>query len=190
MIASLKGKVQSFLDEALILEVNQVGYELYCSQSSLSQFEGMEEVFCHVYTHVREDAIQLFGFSSLQEKKLFLSLIKVSGIGPKVALGILSATPVERILEFIDQGDVGALSKLPKIGKKKAEQIVLALKDKLKFVEEESLVSKSRPSDEIKSALIHLGFKAQEVEKVVSQLNPGLTLQEGVRQGLAALTQI
>mgnify|MGYP000185700389 CR=1 FL=1 len=118
MIGYLRGRPTEIGAETAIIDVQGVGYELLCSQQTLFDMEDQELVQLRVYTHVREDALQLYGFYSNSEKELFLSLIKVNGIGPKMAMGILSAAAKDMLISLIEQGDVKGLSKLPKIGKK------------------------------------------------------------------------
>ncbi len=136
---------------------------------------------------MREDALQLFGFNSLNERMLFTSLLKVNGIGPKSAMNILGAAPFSNIQSWIELGDTKALSHLPKVGKKTAEQVVLTLQGKLVRVDDASPM-KSTHRQEIVSALVHLGFRLIDVEKVVEQMPPDVDFQNGVRQGLSALT--
>ena len=142
-------------------------------------------VLLYIYTHVREDIFQLYGFSHKKEKELFCSLIKVNGIGPKVALGILSACPFETLIHLIAEKNVKDLAKLPKIGRKKAEQIILSLKDVTKNIQYNASVFPAR--NEIFSALLHLGFKSTEIENVVNKLNPSSNVEEGVRHALSEL---
>lgn len=174
--------------DSLVLDIRGVGYELTCSSTSISAVSGKEVVQLWVHTHVREDQISLFGFFSPSEKKLFLSLIKVNGIGPKMAIQVLSAAPFDKILKMIDDGDVKSLVALPKIGKKKAEQIVLTLKGQLVFADNSSPGSSFVARADIVSALVNLGFRLTDVEKTVDQMPKETDLQAGVRQGLAALT--
>ncbi len=189
MIALLRGKATALHENTLIVDVNGVGYEVTCSE--LTKFDLLEKEYCKVliHTHVREDAIVLFGFSTPIEKQMFLSLVKVNGIGPKMAMTILSAGSVESILKFIDEGDVKGLSSLPKIGKKKAEQIILTLKGKLIIEDQNKTLSTFLSRDDICSALIHLGFKPNDVALVVDKMDSSIDLQTGVRIGLSALTQ-
>ena len=187
MIASLKGQVLNIEKETLVIEVNNIGYEVFCSQHLLSQVVEGESLRLFIFNHVREDQFTLFGFLDALEKKLFLSLIKVNGIGPKVALAILSAATVESLLEMIESGNVKKLSSLPRIGKKKAEQIILSLKGKLILADTVNrAVNKNKT--EISGALVHLGFKALDVEKVVSSFSTEIEVDEGVREGLKQLT--
>lgn len=138
MIGYLKGRCVYLDQESVILEVQGVGYEVYCSLGTLSELSAsmQEEVVFWIYTHVREDQLQLFGFLTKEEKNLFLSLLKVNGVGPKSALSILSGARYNQLVEMIESGDAKALSQLPKIGKKTAEQIILSLQGKLVRIEE------------------------------------------------------
>lgn len=207
MIAQLKGFILEVSPEVAILDVNGVGYELTCSLNTLAELQAdlmggsgatakpSKPVQVYTYTHVREDVLQLFGFSSKAEKQLFMTLLKVNGIGPKMAIHILSGGSVDHILSLIESEDVKALSKLPKVGKKTAEQMVLTLKGKLVIHETE--ISKKTASvaqkltgahRDIHSALVNLGFRSQDVDVVISQLPKEIDLQEGIRQGLSALS--
>lgn len=189
MISWLKGQPQFLDEEHLTLIVHGVGYELLCSQNTLDDLAGESMAEIYVHTHVREDALQLFGFSSLAEKKVFLSLNKVNGIGPKLAVTILSATTVDEIVGMIEAEDAKALSKLPRIGKKTAEQIILSLKGKLVRASEDTQQKEMFAArQEIVSALVHLGFRVADVEKVVAQMRPDTDVHTGVRRGLSALT--
>jgi Holliday junction DNA helicase RuvA len=115
-------------------------------------------------------------------------LIKVSGIGPKVALKILSGAPLGTIVQMIEEGNVKGLSQLPKVGKKTAEQIVLELKGKLVLADEQRPRSTFSARSDIISALVNLGFKVQDVEKVVDQMEVSTDFEEGLRKGLSTLT--
>ena len=189
MIGYLQGRPLRVSADSLILLVQGVGYELSCSTQTLQSLDGRSFVELWVYTHVREDALQLFGFASETEKTMFLSLLKVNGIGPKSALNMLSGAPVDQIMGWIEDANAGALSKLPKVGKKTAEQIVLTLQGKLVRAGGESVASSrfvTRP--QIISALVNLGFRIGDVEGVVDQMSPDTDLESGVRQALSALT--
>jgi holliday junction DNA helicase RuvA len=188
MIGYLQGRPLRFTPDSMILLVNGVGYDLSCSTQSLTDLDGKSFVEVWVHTHVREDALQLFGFSTEIERALFLSLLKVNGIGPKSALNILSGAPTRQILQWIEDANAPALSKLPKIGKKTAEQIVLTLQGKLVRSEGEAAGQRFVARPQIVSALVNLGFRLAEVEKVVDQMPPDTDLENGLRQGLAGLT--
>jgi Holliday junction DNA helicase RuvA len=188
MIGFLQGQPRQLDDEALIMMVHGVGYELICSTNTLGDVAGQDRAELFVYTHVREDAIHLFGFSSLNEKRVFLSLLKVNGIGPKLAITILSSASVEKIISMIEAEDAKGLSQLPRVGKKTAEQIILSLKGKLVRAEEVVAQNRFSARPDIVSALVHLGFRVQDVEKVVDQMDAKVDVQTGVRIGLSALT--
>jgi Holliday junction DNA helicase RuvA len=192
VIGSVRGTVVEVTAESALIEVGGVGYEITASLGTLAELSTKrgQTVFLLTYTHVREDILQLFGFSERAEKNLFTSLLKVNGIGPKMAINILSGERVERILRMIDEGDVKALSKFPKVGKKTAEQMVLTLKGKLVMEESAAAPAKGGTNRELTSALVNLGFRLNDVEKVVSELPKDLELQEGIRRGLAALTSM
>ena len=186
MIGYLRGNPVSRGEDSFVIDVKGVGYELFCSQNTLDGVEDQKEISIFVYTHVREDNIQLFGFSSMVEKKLFLSLIKVNGVGPKMAIGILSGASISRIIEMIESGDVKALTQLPKVGKKKAEQIILSLRGQV--VDDKVVETMVSGRNEITSALVHLGFRLNDVEPIVGKMPDDMSVQEGIRLGLAALT--
>jgi Holliday junction DNA helicase RuvA len=189
MIGYLQGRPLRFGADHLILLVSGVGYELHCSAQTLTALEGREFVELWVHTHVREDALQLFGFATETEKSLFLSLLKVNGIGPKSAVTALSGAPTTQIWDWIEDSNVSALTKLPKIGKKSAEQIVLTLQGKLvRAGGEVGASSRFVTRPQIVSALVNLGFRLPEVEKVVDQMAANTDLESGVRQGLSALS--
>jgi len=193
MIGYLKGILVEATPEAALIDVNGVGYEILASVNTLLDLQSLlgKEVIVWIHTHVREDAFQLFGFHSKEEKNLFLSLLKVNGVGPKMALSILSGGRVEQIHEMIESGNAKALSGLPKVGKKTAEQIILTLKGKLVLIEKTETSSKKKPTSphpEITSALINLGYKPLAVEQYVSTLPRDADLEESIRRGLAALS--
>lgn len=188
MIGYLHGEVMEVNTDHVILNVNGVGYEILCTLDTLSRMILGEAVSFYTYTHVREDVLQLFGFLQTEEKQFFLSLLKVNGVGPKMAIAMMSGAPALRIMEFIENEDIKALSKLPKVGKKKAEQMVLTLKGKLVLSKEVGGVAVSSSSKEVTSALINLGFKPPQVDEVVKKLDPNMDVQEGVRWALSQLS--
>ncbi len=198
MIARLHGELVEVNEDSCVLMCGGVGYELHCSLSTLAEIQELKNkpVLMQVHTHVREDALQLFGFTTTVEKAMFLSLLKVNGIGPKSAVNILGGATVNQIWNMIEGEDVKALSKLPKVGKKTAEQMILSLKGKLVLAEENGKTMKravSTVQSQVSSALINLGFRSQDVEIVMSSMDfvaDKFSVEEGIRQGLAALTNI
>ena len=189
MIGYLRGKIIEVLPDSALIDVGGVGYEIHASKHTLGDFEGLlgKDIIVWVHTHVREDMLQLFGFHSKDEKNLFLSLLKVNGVGPKMALSILSGGRVQEISRMIEGGDAKALSGIPRLGKKTAEQIILTLKGKLVSINEQ-ISMKSQAQTQITSALLNLGYKSQLVDQFVSGLPLDISLEDGVRKALQTLS--
>ena len=172
MIAHLRGLLLSKSPNAVVIDCNGVGYELAISVSTFTELgaEG-STVRLHVHTHVREDALALFGFAELTEKRLFEKLLTISGIGPKLAITVLSGISAERLVGAIRAGDHATLTKIPGIGKKTAERVVLELKDKLDdmagFVPADAPVSLGGIADDVLSALVNLGYPRPVAQKAV-----------------------
>ncbi len=199
MIGFLAGKIIDRDEDGCVLEVNGVGYELSCSVTTLDDTLSADDVRLWVHTAVREDAITLYGFSAATEKQMFMALLKVNGVGPKMAIKILSAAPTDHLSMMIEAGDVKALSGLPKVGKKTAEQLVLSLKGKLVVAPssdaaragKKPLATTARFSGsraDILSALVNLGFRLIDAERVVGDLPEDVEVQTGIRTGLQALS--
>lgn len=199
MIAYIKGIVTHRLVEAVYVNVHDVGYRVYVPSSVQSQLQVGEETCLYTYTNVREDAIQLYGFLTIEDYELFLMLISVSGVGPKLGLGILSAISPDQFVGLIISGDTKGLQKLPGIGKKSAERLVLELKDKIEslgiagtFTPSGNISALVKPSvgvaEEVIEALMALGYSAQEVQPVVQDVYDGTQeVPELLKQVLAAL---
>ncbi|MCI0468927.1 MAG: Holliday junction branch migration protein RuvA [Nitrospirae bacterium] len=157
MIASLRGKLISKKPDSLIIDVGGVGYNVQVPLTILSSLpEENEQVFLHIYTHVREDILQLYGFQSDDEKRIFTTLIGITGIGPKIALNVLSTIPPDKFHHAINSEDVDVLCRVPGLGKKTAHRIILELKDKLP-----SMIQGKTDLifDDTLSALVNLGYK-------------------------------
>ncbi len=156
MIGSLRGKLISRRPDNLIVEVNGIGYQVNVPLSILSNLpEEGSNVFLNIYTHVREDALQLYGFSTEEEKKIFTVLLSITGIGPKMALNILSGISHSDFLTAIEKEDVALLCRIPGLGKKTAHRLILELKEKLPSAEK----PKDRVFEDTLSALVNLGYK-------------------------------
>jgi Holliday junction DNA helicase RuvA len=173
VIAHLRGVLVSKSPNAVVVECAGVGYELAISVATFTDLgaEG-SETRLHVHTHVREDALALFGFSELPEKRLFEKLLTISGIGPKLAITVLSGISAERLVGAIRSGDHATLTKIPGIGKKTAERVVLELKDKLDdmagFTPSATAVpSMGAVADDVLSALVNLGYPRPTAQKAV-----------------------
>lgn len=187
MIGLLSGKIAHVFEDSLVLKVGDVGYQI--TLSNIKEYSINDSFQFWIYTHVREDALQLFGFLDLKDKQFFQALIKISGIGPKMAMQILSGTSVNELVRYIESEDVKSLTKLPKIGQKKAEQIVLSLKGKWTIVQNirgEEVPEKLR--SEVLSALLNLGFKRPSIEKSFEQLEEWTDFQSVVKICLNYLT--
>ena len=134
MIYSLSGKINIVDEKVATVDVNGVAYEVICSSSTIGDLSGKQSATVYTYLQVREDGVSLFGFSSLEEKKMFLNLISVSGIGPKMAISILSGITPKMLAGAVANSNVAVLTKIKGLGKKTAERLVLELKEKVESV--------------------------------------------------------
>jgi Holliday junction DNA helicase RuvA len=171
MIAHLRGRILTKRPNQAVVDVNGVGYEVAISIPTFSELPNAGgDVSLHIHTHVREDALALYGFLRAQEKELFERLIAVSGIGPKLAITVLSGMQAEKMVAAIRGNDIAALTKIPGIGKKTAERMVLELRDKLdSFGVAAAVVSKHSPVEEdVLSALTNLGYQRATAERALA----------------------
>ena len=172
MIAHLRGLLLTKSPNQIVVECAGVGYEVAISVATFSALanEGAQ-VAVHVYTNVREDQIALFGFAEMQEKRLFEKLLTISGIGPKLAITVLSGISADRLVAAIRGGDHGTLTRIPGIGKKTAERVVLELKDKLEDmavpVAAGAVTHHGPAGDDAISALVNLGYQRPVAQKAV-----------------------
>ena len=194
MIASLKGIVQSKKPEGIIVDVSGIGYHVSVPLCSLGDIpDPGKSVFLHTYTHVREDILQLFGFLSEEEQKVFKILMGISGIGPKLGLAILSGMPVQKFVESVQNEDVTTLSTIPGLGKKTASRVVLELKGKLPSLSDNGASSSPEASaagDSI-SALVNLGYKKSLAESAVQKAvdNGSAAIEDIIKEALKYLTK-
>ncbi len=185
MISSLRGKVQEIDVNTITLDVNGVGYEILCSGETVSNLDAKKEVTVIIYTDVREDAINLYGFSDKLEKRVFLLLTKVKGLGAKSASEVISKINKIELLRIIGNENVQALQQIKGIGKKTAERIVLELKDQVtQFANlhyDGLAIEKSIIPDrqEAVSALVALGFARKDAEVAVSNVKNSSKLDTG-----------
>lgn len=193
MIGYLKGKIISAKPTQIILDVNNVGYLIHISISTFEKISDQNEVLLYIHTYVREDALNLYGFYSEAEKEMFELLISISGIGPKVALSILSGISVEELQSAIQSENVSRLVSVPGVGRKTAERVVLELKSKVGFIE--TAASKGIDftiKQEAVLALTTLGYNQKVADKIVRDLlssNPSFTLEELIKKSLAELNK-
>ncbi|AZR82383.1 MULTISPECIES: Holliday junction branch migration protein RuvA [Piscirickettsiaceae] len=199
MIGFLSGKLHAKRPPQILIDVNGVGYEIEAPMSTFYAIgEAGADVTLLTHMHVREDAMLLFGFATEQERNLFKELIKVNGIGAKMAIGILSAMSVNDFVGLVDVGDAPALTKIPGVGKKTAERLVIEMRDRLKGWGAVDGVAPSAGTASPKletvgnmapaiEALVSLGYKPAQAEKMVNAVEKGLSLEETIKQALMTI---
>ena len=197
MIAQLRGIILEKQPPQLLLEVNQIGYEIDAPMSTFYRLPDVgQEVTLHIHFVVREDAHHLFGFYSREERTLFRTLLKVNGVGPRLGLTILSSIDPNEFVQCVIHNDTESLVRLPGIGKKTAERLIIEMRDKLAHwqevtpVELKATIENTRQScnqivQDAISALIALGYKPQEASRAVSRVDNGeLNSEEIIRRSL------
>ena len=191
MIGFLRGKVVQLLSDYCLLDVGGVGYRVFIPTSTRSRLKSGEEAMLYTHLSVREDAMTLYGFDSQEEYQGFQMLISVSGIGPKVALGILSAITVSKLFQAIHGKQLAVLTKLPGVGKKSAERMVLELKDKaaeLDGAEGEFDSPVEEPADgglsDAAAALSSLGYSQAEISSVLRKAKASMSTEETIKFAL------
>jgi holliday junction DNA helicase RuvA len=179
MIGWLRGAVRARTDDRLVVDVNGVGYVVQVPLGAGAHLELEAELDLHVYTHVREDSLQLFGFETAAALATFETLITVSGVGPKLAQAILGSLDTDALAEAIDLGDIAMLKKVPGVGKRVAERLSLELRGKIRSSGDEAtrtgkpVATRLNTSDawrDVESALANLDYRKKEVESVLEQL--------------------
>jgi Holliday junction DNA helicase RuvA len=183
MIARLRGTLVARTADGLVLDVNGVGYLVQATPSAASK--GGDEITVETYLHVREDALQLYGFGEPAERELFEHLLAVSGVGPKVALAIVSGSSPADLRRAIALDDTARFEAIPGIGKKTAQRVVLELKEKLGTMDEPTPIA-GKPHAVARDALVELGWSATEAEEALAATDPELSPEERVRQALKA----
>jgi Holliday junction DNA helicase RuvA len=185
MIARLRGKPVASTPEGLVLDVGGVGYLVAATPSAVRKADGADEVAVETYLHVRDDALQLYGFADRAERELFVQLLSVNGVGPKVALAIVSGSPAEELRRAIVREDAARFQAIPGIGKKTAERIVLELKEKI-GVASVAPVAGNEPDDHVvaRDALVELGYSLADAERALGRTDPDDPPEERVRQAL------
>ncbi|HEX7415777.1 MAG TPA: Holliday junction branch migration protein RuvA [Smithellaceae bacterium] len=200
MIALISGKIAYKGISHVIVDTQGVGYRIFIPLTTFYELPAAgQNVILHVHTHVKQDAINLFGFYTLQEKELFQLMISVSGIGPKIAMNILSGISAQELLRAISRGDVGKLVSIPGVGKKMAERLILELKEK---VIKKMLMEKMPAADDqhkaneiiiedVLSALVNLGYKSNiakdALDKVLQSSEKELVMDQLLKKTLKIL---
>lgn len=198
MIALIRGTLAYKSIDHVIVDVGGVGYRLSIPLSTFYSLPETGEVSLYTHTHVREDALLLYGFLSIEEKDLFVILIGISGVGPKLAINILSHIPVGDLKRALAEGDIKRLSSLPGIGKKTAERLVLELKDKIGPLDGLPVSPGAMATvettagaliNDVISALVNLGYKENQARKVLEsmELGPNLTMEVALKGALKIL---
>jgi len=195
MIGSLIGLIKEKTPSSILLEVNGIGYEIAVPLSTSFQLPNVGES-AYLLTHlvVREDQHSLYGFATDEERKLFRALIKISGVGAKLAITILSGTNVNGFIQSVVNEDIDALVHLPGIGKKTAERLIVEMKDKVSEIssDENSLSQNNENSAvaEAINALVNLGYKTKDAKNILDKIeSEGLTVEELIRQALKSLNK-
>jgi holliday junction DNA helicase RuvA len=185
VIARLRGKAVASTAEGLVLDVGGVGYLVAATPSAVRQADAADEIVVETYLHVREDTLQLYGFAERAERELFVQLLTVNGIGPKVALAIVSGSPVADLRRAIASGDAARFQAIPGIGRKTAERIVLELREKLGDGMPTSPEASAGAGHVVaRDALVELGYSVLEAERALADTEPDLPPEERVRLAL------
>lgn len=186
MIAYLSGQA-SVVEDYLVILVNGVGYQVYTQNTLLSKINDHPQIELYIYTHVREDALELFGFESPAQLKLFKLILSVSGVGPKTALSILDLG-TNQVIDAVQNAKVNVLTKVPRVGKKLAQKIIIDLRSKLGSLKELNLSPKTNKQTELIQALEALGFDGTDAETILDQIEvETLSIQEAIKQAIKLL---
>jgi len=193
MIAHLRGKLLEKHPNQAVVETAGVGYDVTISVPTFSELTSVgSEVSLHIHTHVREDQLALYGFGRPEEKQLFEKLITVSGIGPKLGITILSGMPADDMMNAIRGNDIARLTKIPGIGKKTAERMVLELRDKLPpqgADQVREISSLSATQEDVLSALVNLGYQRAAAERALSAVEKNGPFDAMFRAALAVMAK-
>ncbi len=191
MIGYLTGKIISLKPTKILLDVNGVGYAVNISINTFENISDLTTISLFIYTSVKEDSITLYGFFTESEKQMFELLISVTGIGPKLALSILSGIKTDDLKDAIQRGDISRIIAVPGIGRKTGERLVLELKNKVDHVSEEGIKEFSFSiKNEAVSALTTLGYNSKTADKVIRDIlfeNANISLEELIKKALGNL---
>ncbi len=188
MISQLKGILIDNTESQITIDIHGVGYGVYTTEQWRTQHQLNDECNVYIYTHVKEEALELFGFESKQEKRLFELLLSVSGIGPKTALAILNKG-VSNVEGAIIQANVSFFGGIPRIGKKNAQKIIIELKNKIGSVNELNLNEEPGMEQDIVVALSQMGFSRQEIKHVLQQhFDATQSIEQNIKTALKQLS--
>jgi Holliday junction DNA helicase RuvA len=191
MIATLKGEITEKSNDTVVLECGGIGYGLYVTFEDFGALEKGSSVKLYVHEHIRENAHDLFGFRSPETKALFEQLLSVNGVGPKMALAILSIANTAQVKQAIAAGDTKFISQAVGVGKRVAERVVVDLKDKVGLISSEDAtgflaVPSGNPNDEALQGLVALGYSVQDAAEALKGIDPKLSTEERIKQALKA----
>jgi len=188
MIAKLSGKVAEKTLDTIILDCNGVGYGLFVTFEDYGALEDGKETSLYVYEHIRENLYDLYGFKALETKRLFEQLLTVNGVGPKMALAILSIASSDHVRKAIAAGDTKFISQANGVGKRVAERVVVDLKDKVGLAASEDatefLTTTANPNDEALQGLVALGYSVQDAAEALKKVDQKLSAEERIKQAL------
>lgn len=187
MIGFLSGRPQ-LLKDSLLLITGGVGYEVHCGSHLLLAAATQSTLELYVYTHVREESLELYGFETLKEKELFELVLSVSGVGPKTALNIIDRG-ADRLIEAVQQAQVSFFTAIPRVGKKLAQKVIIELRGKLGEMKQLDLGPRSQAHQEIVEAVMALGFAEDRVEEIVRGLDLSqISVETAVKQTIKQLS--
>jgi holliday junction DNA helicase RuvA len=189
MIATLKGEITEKSNDTVVLECGGIGYGLYVTFEDFGALEKGSSVKLYVHEHIRENAHDLFGFRSPETNALFEQLLSVNGVGPKMALAILSIANTAQVKQAIAAGDTKFISQAVGVGKRVAERVVVDLKDKVGLISSEDAtgflaVPSGNPNDEALQGLVALGYSVQDAAEALKGIDPKLSTEERIKQAL------
>lgn len=188
MLAYIKGTISEKNLNSIIIESNGLGYEVFVAGDDLNKIGLKENSQLYIYEYIREQAYDLYGFLDMKTKNLFMQLLNVNGVGPKMALGVLSIGSIDRVKQSIADGDVKYLQQASGVGKRVAERIVVDLKDKIGLYSSDDatsfLQSGEDTSDEALQALMGLGYSPNEASKLLNKIDKNLSTEERIRIAL------
>jgi Holliday junction DNA helicase RuvA len=188
MIATLKGKVAEKTPHMVIIECGGVGYGLFVPFEDFGALEEGQEIKLHIYEHIRDNAHDLFGFRNIESKLLFEQLLSVNGVGPRMALSILSIASLQNVRQAIATGDTKFISQAVGVGKRVAERVVVDLKDKVGLMADEDavdfLTATANPNDEALQALVALGYSVQDASAALKKVDQKLPTEARIKAAL------
>ncbi|SUA58010.1 Holliday junction ATP-dependent DNA helicase RuvA [Oligella ureolytica] len=193
MIGRIRGKLIEKFPPLICVDVNGIGYDVHVPMNDLYDLPALgEEVTLYTHFVVREDVQQLYGFLNNTERQTFRTVIKITGIGPRTGLAILSGISAEQLASAVEEEDLNLLCKIPGIGKKTAERIILELRGKLGAIVPAATSASPSPAmqrQDITNALMALGYSERELQRVLKELDPAIDVTEGIKQALKLLSK-